>query len=241
MKIAILSDIHGNLEAFREVLRDLEEAQPEKIVCLGDAIGYGPDPEAVVRLLQSRSIPTLLGNHEWALRHPAHLEWFNPSARRSLERTLELLSPEAVRVVTGWPATLRLEEALCVHGCPPDSVIRYLFEVSQEEFPALFASYEEPLCFVGHTHQLLWVRWDGRRVSSGRFREDVLALDPSCRYIVNVGSVGQPRDGDNRAKYVLWDTQARTIHVRRLPYDIAKTAEKILALGFPRINADRLW
>ncbi|MEJ5366089.1 MAG: metallophosphoesterase family protein [Desulfosoma sp.] len=241
MKIAILSDIHGNLESFREVLRDLEEVRPEKIVCLGDAVGYGPDPEAVVRLLKSRGIPALLGNHEWALRHPEHLEWFNPSARRSLEKTLELLSPEAVRAVTRWPTTLRVEGALCVHGCPPDSVTRYLFEVSYEEFPALFSTYEEPLCFVGHTHQLLWVRWDGHEVTSGRFLEDLLELDPSGRYIVNVGSVGQPRDGDNRAKYVLWDTQARTIHVRRVPYDIAKTVEKILALGFPRINADRLW
>ncbi len=119
MKIAILSDIHGNLEAFREVIRDLDVVQPDRVVCLGDAVGYGPDPEAVVRLLQSRNIPTVLGNHEWALAHPLHLEWFNPSARRSLEITAELLSPELLRTVTAWPTTMHVEGALCVHGCPP--------------------------------------------------------------------------------------------------------------------------
>lgn len=241
MKMAILSDIHGNLEALREVLRDLEDTRPDHTVCLGDVVGYGPDPEAVVRLIQGHGISTILGNHEWALIHPAHLDWFNPSARLSLQRTAELLPPEMVRRLAQWPTTLRLEGALCVHGCPPDSVTRYLFEVPKEEFSVLFSLYEESLCFVGHTHQLLWVRWDGATVVSGRFQEDVLELDPSARYIINVGSVGQPRDGDNRAKYILWDTLGGTIQVRRVPYDIAKTAEKILALGFPRINADRLW
>lgn len=241
MRIAVLSDIHGNLEAFREVLRDLEVVQPDRVVCLGDAVGYGPDPETVVRLLQSHGIPTVLGNHEWALAHPNHLEWFNPSARLSLERTAELLSPEILRIVTAWPVTIHVEGALCVHGCPPDSVTRYLFEVVPEEFPVLFSTYAEPLCFVGHTHQLRWVRWDGDRGSSGRLLGEVLRLHPSDRYIINVGSVGQPRDGDNRAKYVVWDTTAQTVQVHRVPYDIAKTAEKILALGFPRINADRLW
>ncbi len=241
MKIAILSDIHGNLEAFREVLRDLEIVQPDRVVCLGDAVGYGPDPEAVVRLLQAHRIPSVLGNHEWALAHPLHLEWFNPSARLSLEKTAELLSPEVRRTVTTWPTTLHVEGSLCVHGCPPNSVTRYLFEVVPEELPGLFSAYPEPLCFVGHTHQLRWVRWDGHQVTSGWIRGEVLELHPADRYIINVGAVGQPRDGDNRAKYVVWDTEARTVRVHRVPYDIAKTVEKILALGFPRINADRLW
>ncbi len=241
MKVAVISDIHGNLEAFEEVLRDLEDTRPDRVVCLGDAVGYGPDPEAVVRLLQSHHIPCVLGNHEWALLHPAHLDWFNPSARRSLELTRELLSVEALRTVTSWPTTRREQDALCVHGCPPDSVTRYLFEVSFEEIPVLFSLYEDPVCFVGHTHQLRWVRWDGTRASSGRFQTDELKLDSSVRYIINVGSVGQPRDGDNRAKYVLWDTAAETVSVRRVSYEISKTVQKILALGFPRINADRLW
>lgn len=241
MNIAVLSDIHGNLEAFEAVLRDLKDTRPDAVVCLGDAVGYGPDPEAVVQLLQSQGIPSVLGNHEWALRHPEHLEWFNPSARRSLELTQKLLSPEGLRTVTAWPKTLHVEGALCVHGCPPDSVTRYLFELSMEELPELFSIYEAPVCFVGHTHQLLWVRWDEDQGRVGRFQADALTIDPAARYIINVGSVGQPRDGDNRAKYVLWNTESSTILVRRVSYEIAKTVEKILALGFPRINADRLW
>ncbi|ROQ90955.1 metallophosphoesterase family protein [Desulfosoma caldarium] len=241
MNIAVLSDIHGNLEAFEAVLRDLEDTRPDRVVCLGDAVGYGPDPEAVVRRLQSLRIPCVMGNHEWALMNPDYLEWFNPSARQSLELTRELLSPQGFRTVTAWPTTLHVEGALCVHGCPPQSVTRYLFEVVVEELPHLFSLYENPLCFVGHTHQLLWVRWDGNQGRIHRFRSDALHLQPSARYIVNVGSVGQPRDGDNRAKYVIWNTESSTIVVRRVAYDIAKTVQKILALGFPRINADRLW
>jgi diadenosine tetraphosphatase ApaH/serine/threonine PP2A family protein phosphatase len=241
MKIAVLSDIHGNLEAFTSVLDDLASTAPDRVVCLGDAIGYGPDPEEVVRILSRKGIPTLLGNHELAAIRPEYLDWFNPSARCSLERTLELLSPEVLDVLRTWPSVLEVEGALCVHGCPPDSITRYLFEVAAEDFPKLFGSYPHRLCFVGHTHALRWISWDGAALERGPLGGRPLKLQAHRRYILNVGSVGQPRDGDNRAKYVLWDTESDTVRVRCVPYDIAATAEKILALGFPRINADRLW
>ncbi|SMC21734.1 Predicted phosphodiesterase [Desulfacinum hydrothermale DSM 13146] len=241
MKIALLSDIHGNLEALRRVLEDAATQAPDRMICLGDAIGYGPEPDQVVRVLTRKGIPTLLGNHELATIRPEIRDWFNPSARRSLERTLELLSPQVLELLHTWPQVLERDNALFVHGCPPDSITRYLFEVSDEDFPHLFETYPHRLCFVGHTHVLRWISWDGTDLERGVPGPQPLKLLPERRYIVNVGSVGQPRDGDNRAKYVLWDTESDTIQVRCVPYDIAATAEKILALGFPRINADRLW
>jgi predicted phosphodiesterase len=241
MRLAVLSDIHGNLEAFTAVLADLDGEDIDAVLCLGDSIGYGPDPEPVVELVRARAIPSLLGNHELGVVDVKFLPWFNVNAQASLLLTRQILTRGTLDYCRQLPRVLEFEGCLCVHGCPPDSVTTYLFAVNAGRLQRLFAAMAQDLCFVGHTHELELVGFDGTRVARARLTRGTVALDTAHRFIVNVGSVGQPRDGDNHAKYVIWDASRRRLEVRYVPYDIAATAAKIVARGFPRVHAERLW
>ncbi|WP_449242665.1 metallophosphoesterase family protein [Desulfovibrio sp.] len=239
-KLAVLSDPHGNLEALRRVLEDMDAQGAEEAVCLGDAVGYGPEPEAVVRLLRERGIPQVMGNHEHGIADKAQMCRFNPQARQALERTACLLEPATAAFLSGLPRFIVRHGARFVHGCPPDRVNTYLYMIRDKALPALFGRFPEEICFVGHTHELALVEFDGTEARNLDLNGGKL-FEPGKRYIVNVGAVGQPRDGDNRAKYVLWEPEARKITVRRVAYDIQKTVDRMRELGMPEVYADRLW
>ncbi len=241
MRLAVISDIHGNLEAFREVLADLEQSRTDQVYCLGDNIGYGPEPEAVVRLLRQRQIPTVKGNHELGVSDPAYLHLFNATAQASLRLTRRLISADTCAFIEQLPTNLTQGECLMVHGCPPDSITRYLFELADEELLLLLKRLPQRLSFVGHTHDLELITYDGLELIRQPLGRGETPLRPGCRYLINVGSVGQPRDGNNNAKYVIYDDTSRLLEVRFIPYDISKTADKIIALGFPSFYAARLW
>ncbi|MCF8063069.1 MAG: metallophosphatase family protein [Deltaproteobacteria bacterium] len=241
MRIAVLSDIHGNLEALNEVLADLDRRGVDRTISLGDNVGYGPEPEAVVRTLRERDIPSVMGNHEWALGRPENLDWFNPTAREALVRTEALMSEASLSFCRSLPASLTLEGCRFVHGIPPDDVITYLFQADAVDLERTLTAMEEETCFVGHTHELLLVELGTRGIEVERLGEGRRALEGEGCRLINAGSVGQPRDGDNRAKYVIWDTEPRVLEVRFVSYDIRRTAEGIVAAGIPEIYADRLW
>jgi len=241
MRIAVISDIHGNLEAFRQVLKDMEQMGVEKMICLGDNIGYGPEPNEVVRLIDELDIPCTMGNHELGIVRPEYLEWFNDSSKQSLLITRSLLSQDTLYHIRGLEPFLVEAGALFVHGCPPDLITTYLFELTDVELEALFLRMDQRISFVGHTHNLKSVSFDGRTIHHFRLERGVADIGDNRRYIINIGSVGQPRDGNNNAKYVIWDSIRQEIEVRFVSYDIAKTASRILELGFPKINASRLW
>jgi predicted phosphodiesterase len=241
MKSAVISDIHGNLTAFKAVLEDIDRLEIDRVLCLGDNIGYGPEPEEVVRLLRSRGIPSVMGNHELAVVDEKSLKRFNPTAKQALLQTKSLLSGETLDFIRALPSVFKEDACLFVHGSPPDSINTYLFELSEENLKAKLQAMEEPLCMVGHTHDLEIVNYHDGKVSWKPLRPGKFQLNREWKYIINVGSVGQPRDPNNNAKYVVWDQEACILEVRYVAYDIQKTVEKILALGFPRIYADRLW
>lgn len=240
MRVAVISDIHANLEAFTEVLPDLERSGTDTVINLGDCIGYGPNPEEVVRLIRSRSIQTIMGNHELAIVRPEFLSWFNESARRSLLLTEGLISEDTRVWLTGLDASLAFQEGLFVHGLPPKSITEYLFEARDSRLAGVFERMEHRICFVGHTHLLELVSWQNGKVMRSDLGEGIIRLDPETRYIANIGSVGQPRDRTKDAKYAIWDTVEDTLEIRFVPYNALKTARKIIVLGFPGINADRL-
>jgi predicted phosphodiesterase len=241
MRLAIISDIHGNLEAFRQVLADIEQSAVDAAVCLGDNVGYGPEPQQVVELLRRHLIPSVMGNHELGVVDNTYFHWFNTPAQQSLVITRRLLTRETLEFIGKLPASLTVHGCLCVHGSPPDSAITYLYELSNTLLRSLFQNMREHLCFVGHTHELAVVRFDGLEVSSAALTEGLLDLEADHQYIINVGSVGQPRDGNNNAKYVIWDDARQSIEVRFIPYNIEATAKKIVQLGFPDHFARRLW
>jgi predicted phosphodiesterase len=241
MRIAVVSDIHGNLEALRQVLEDIDQSGVDSVVCLGDNIGYGPEPEGVVNLMRERNIPSVMGNHELAIVEPRYLDWMNPTARISVLLTQKFISQDTLDHMKSLKTSLAFHDSLCVHGCPPDSVTTYLFQVSRTSLEQIFCSMKEKICFVGHTHILEIIQFDSKKITRSRLSEGLFPLEAEHHYIINAGSVGQPRDNDNRAKYVIWDTSSRHVDVRYVAYDIAKTASRILELGFPEFNAQRLW
>lgn len=250
-RVAVISDVHGNLEALRSVLADIDTQGVTDVLNLGDMVGYGPEPEACVRLLRERGIPSVLGNHEHGLVEAQARGFFNAQAKKALDRTRQLLSDDSVMHFRTLPRTLEAFGALFVHGCPPGLVSKYLYELDDDALRETFGLYDHPLCFAGHTHDLERISFfPGPQPGAGRIERKHLAkgqttLSGRARHIVNVGSVGQPRDGNNKAKYVLWqpgeagaDTE---IEVRFVPYDIARTAARIVEVGLPTVYADRLW
>jgi diadenosine tetraphosphatase ApaH/serine/threonine PP2A family protein phosphatase len=241
VRVAIISDIHGNLEAFKSVLADMETVDVAGVACLGDNVGYGPEPEAVVNLIRNREIPCVMGNHELVLTKADRLSNMNPMARKSALMTRDLISSDTMDYMRRLKPSMHFHGALCVHGCPPASITKYLILLSREELIAVFRSMADRICFAGHTHELAFISFDGEEVFRDPLGRAERVFRKDRQYIVNVGSVGQPRDGDNRAKYVIWNLSRHTVHARFVPYDIGKTARKILALGLPEFNASRLW
>ena len=240
MRLAVISDIHGNLEAFREVLADIDRSRMDEVLCLGDNVGYGPEPEAVVQLLRERQIPSVKGNHELGVTDPSYFHWFNSMAQASLRLTHRLLSETTLACLADLPAYLILGECLAVHGCPPDSPTRYLFELADEELLILLKHLPQRLSFVGHTHELELVSCDGLELSRRELGAGLVPLHPEHRFLINVGSVGQPRDGDPRAAYGIYKPEEGTFSLKRVPYDIRSTQGKIVAAGLPTFLAARL-
>ncbi len=238
--VAVISDVHSNLEALRAVLEDIDALGVRRIVCLGDAIGYGPDPEAVVRLIRERSMPMVMGNHDQGVLSSDYLLWFNPESKTALKKNLDMLSGETRSYLAALPVSLSLWGGLFVHGRPPDIVSEYLHLTDDEVLAESFTLYDQQICFVGHCHFLLLLSYDGQHIKH-EILDKKVSLERGRRYIVSVGSVGQPRDGDGLAKYVLWDVEGRTVEPRRVSYDIEATAEKIIRAGLPLVFADRLW
>jgi len=238
---AVISDIHGNLEALEAVLEDVPDGV-EEIYCLGDVIGYGASPNECCESVRSYEMPVISGNHDLAVTDlSTDLAWFNPVAAAAIEWTREQLTPDNAEFLRTRPRMLQSEETLFVHGSVRDPD-EYILNgaVARANLAVLTADYPNvQVCFFGHTHVKTVVPSpDGP--SSGS--HDTLDLTSGGPYLVNPGSVGQPRDGDTFASYVLAEnTQDETrIAYRFVEYDVEKAQAKIRAAGLPRILADRL-
>ena len=240
VKVAVLADIHGNLEAFEAVSVDLRRQGAERVICLGDNIGYGPDPDEVVRRLRQLGYVSVLGNHEFALMDERGRRWLNFQAAENNIETEKLLSDENKDYCCKLPQFITCKNAHFVHGFPPDSVFRYLERQSDEKIAALFGSTLPTLFFIGHTHRLELVTGHKGVITRRDLGQETVVFEPDKKYIINCGSVGQPRDGDTRAKYFLWDSEKQQIEVRFIDYDKAATIKKIRDRGFPEAYAMRL-
>ena len=241
MRLAVISDIHGNWDAFQAVLNDMDTAVIDAVVCLGDNIGYGPEPNEVIDALRQHEIPSVLGNHEMAVLQPERLSWFNPTARQSLSLTIERLSESSRSYISRMESVMVAHECRFVHGFPPESVTTYYFELAEAATSEVFKMYAEQTCFIGHTHDLVRLAHRQDRLELEPLARGRLALEQGTRYIINAGSVGQPRDGENSAKYVIWDSDTRELDVRFVAYDIAANLKKIIYAGLTEIHARRLW
>ncbi|WP_319470310.1 metallophosphoesterase family protein [uncultured Pseudodesulfovibrio sp.] len=238
-RIAILSDVHGNLEALTQVLRDLDTLGHDTAVCLGDIVGYGPQPQECCDLLRERDMHVVMGNHEQGLINIHYLTAFNQPARDALRKTREMITEDTYQWLVSHSKSLVLHDCRFVHGTPPDSASDYIWK-HEKHMDAVFALFSEPVCFVGHTHDLVRFTFENNAAKKLPLPQGDTTLDPAQRHLVNIGAVGQPRDGDNRAKYAVYDTESHVLTVRYIPYDVEKTARLITAHGFHRGFADRL-
>jgi predicted phosphodiesterase len=241
MRLAVISDIHGNCDALKQVLADIDASDIDDTICLGDNIGYGPEPNEVIELLQERNIPSVVGNHELGVINPKFLSWFNQPARQSLEWTIRSLTENSLTFIHNLNNFILAHTCRFVHGTPPNSPVTYLFQLSHFKLKQVFERTSQRLCFVGHTHVLELITSGAKGVERAPLLESPVQLNEGKKYIINVGAVGQPRDGNNNAKYVIWDDADDSLEVRFVPYDIAAVVEKMLQAGLPEAHVLRLW
>jgi 4-amino-4-deoxy-L-arabinose transferase-like glycosyltransferase/diadenosine tetraphosphatase ApaH/serine/threonine PP2A family protein phosphatase len=236
MRYAIISDIHGNLEALEAALDDIKSQKCTDIVCLGDIVGYGANPKECLDLIRSLNIPVVKGNHDEYIGSDLDPEGFNDAAAEVVRWTRAQLTPEDREWLRNLPYFLVLAEFSIVHATL-DSPQRWGYTFEKLEAAANFANQETAICFFGHTHvPVAFIR--DTSVRGGTYTK--FRVEPAKKYFVNVGSVGQPRDGNPRAAYVIYDLPARTVELRRLNYDVATAQKKIRAAGLPEKLAERL-
>ena len=223
-------------------MEDIALQAIDKIITLGDNVGYGPEPECVVLRLNAENIDSLMGNHELALVSTSYFSRLNFIAQESLTITRSLLSPPSLQWLANLqPVILRHQARFC-HGCPPASITKYLYAPSKIRLARIFADYQEHLCFSGHTHMLHSFTLDqNHEITTQNLPVGLFQLQDDKRYLTIVGSVGQPRDTiNNKAKYAIWDTVNRSCEIRHVSYDVETTIELLKKHNFPIHNAQRL-
>lgn len=233
MAIGIISDIHGNLEAFSKALEYFKENRIDKIICLGDIVGYGPNPEECINLVRENCHVALMGNHDYAAIGLANIEYFNEYAKLATFWTQEKLSGKSKEFLKALPFTHVENGLLFVHASPknPSS---WDYVLSVDDANKQLKRFEEKICFIGHSHVPIIFS------ESNYFRKKEFLFTNNEKYIVNIGSLGQPRDGDPRCCFVVYDEEENKIEYIRLDYDIQKTYNKITNAGLPLFLAERL-
>jgi predicted phosphodiesterase len=236
MKYAIISDIHANLEGFQTVLADIQEQKCTHVVCLGDVVGYGANPKECLDIVRGMNIPVVKGNHDEYIGVEEDPEGFNDAAAEAVAWSRAQLLDDDRK----WLRDLkyfRIVANFSIVHATLDAPQRWGYVFEKLEAAASFTYQNTQVCFFGHTHvPLAFIRESGVRGGTySKFR-----VEQGKKYFVNVGSVGQPRDGDPRAGYVIYDLQQGTIELRRLAYDVATAQRKIRAAGLPDRLAERL-
>jgi len=247
MIYAILSDIHSNLEALLAVLEDVDKKNVKKICFLGDAVGYGPNPSDCWDIIKERCDIQVAGNHDIMVgKQSPEPQIIDPTSVSTLDWTRNRLGPRIKKELNGLPLEHSESGMLFVHGSPfGPAHWHYILDGNDAEKG--FASSNSPIIFVGHSHvPLIFKETEHRKFFGGETRkvevvsQETITLEKHHRYIINVGSVGQPRDGNPKAAYGAFNQETATYQLHRVPYDIEKTAGKIKQAGLPGEMGDRL-
>lgn len=240
MRILLLSDIHANLVALKAVIKDADRF--DRVWCLGDVVGYGPEPNACIDRLRKFDLICLAGNHDWAVLDKLDLKEFKPDARRAAIWTRNQLTPNSLDWLRALPERIPIQEGqfTLVHGSPRDPIWEYVLT------PAVartnFDYFETPICFFGHTHVPVLYRYHRaeRMATAEPLPEGFPVVLGPERVMINPGSVGQPRDGDPRAAYIMLDLETMTLTHHRVEYDIAATQAKMEQAKLPPRLIQRL-
>ncbi len=240
MRYAIFSDIHGNLQALQTVLADIREKKPDLLICLGDLVGYGASPNECIDEARASGAEILAGNHDHAATGQLDIQYFNDFARAAILWTRATLSDERLDFLAALPYVVRHPGVLAVHASPLDPEA-WEYVLSLSEAARQIRAYEESICFIGHSHYPGLYCVKGGHVDELDLPDnEVVTLSRDCRYLVNVGSVGQPRDNDPRAAWALYDQVKGEVTLNRLDYDIDAAQSLILDAELPPFLASRL-
>jgi diadenosine tetraphosphatase ApaH/serine/threonine PP2A family protein phosphatase len=238
-RIGFLSDIHSNLAALEAVIDDAGPV--DSWYCMGDIVGYGPYPNQCIELLRELGTVSIRGNHDDGVLDPGRMSWFNSIAGVALKWTAQHLTPESREFIAALPEGLVLDSFQLVHGSLREPLSEYVLSANVAR--ASIALLQKPVCFIGHTHvpsSFESVTVDESVSAVHRLADDEVSLTSEARFILNPGSVGQPRDGDPRAAYGILDLESQTFTWRRVVYPIKETQDAMHKQNLPRPLIDRL-
>ncbi len=242
MRLALISDIHSNVQALEQVLARLDQEQVDLVLNLGDLVGYNANPNECVELLQSRPVLSLAGNHDLALLNVELAQHFNIIAYQAIIWAQSEVRPEFLEFFQDLPPTREGQDYLACHGTPTsaDSYINHHFQ-GKKVLKTLDKGLKLRVCFFGHTHRrALWYKDIRGKVATQPVGSGKILLEPTWHYLINPGSVGQPRDGNPEASYAIFDDQEFSIHYKSVAYDVAAAQNSILQAGLPEFLAERL-
>ncbi|HEX7474991.1 MAG TPA: metallophosphoesterase family protein [Dehalococcoidales bacterium] len=238
MKYAILADIHANLTALEAVIQDIQgRGGVDEMWCLGDIVGYGPDPRQCIDLIRQRCSACVAGNHDWATIRKIGTVEFNLAAGEAIEWTRKQVRPEDVEYLESLPLTIEIGDFTLTHGSPHDPIWEYV--LSEAEARENLKSFKTRYCLVGHSHLPLLFECEKSCTLSEPADGTMIKLGKK-RLIINPGSVGQPRDNDPRASYAVYNEEPGTITLHRVKYDIAAVQLRMGTAGLPEKLIDRL-
>jgi predicted phosphodiesterase len=238
MRYGIFSDIHSNLEAFNAVIEAYRKESIDKYLCIGDVVGYAANPKECTNLVKEISMITIAGNHDWAVVNLFSVDCFNPLAAQAIFWAKRNLDNNSVHFLESLRLVFKNEDLTLVHGTlnSPESFHYMLDSFIAEDS---FSSMETNICFIGHTHVPgIFIKDKDSKVHY--CDQEYINIKPQEKYIINVGSVGQPRDNNPKASFCLYDTDKKEVRIKRVDYNIETARRKIINAGLPNFLGDRL-
>lgn len=236
-RVGIFSDIHGNLQALQAVLAELKNESVDLIICCGDVVGYGGNPNQCIDVLRENKIPTIAGNHDFAALSLIDITYFNDIAREAIMWTRNELTPENTEFLKVLPLSIELEDMLFVHASP-NTPENWNYVITMGQARTSFQYFTQKVCFIGHSHTPFIVENNNGELACPESPH--ITCGKNLRYLVNVGSVGQPRDRNPDACYAIYDREMDTLEIRRTVYDIPEAQSSIVERGLPPELAERL-
>jgi predicted phosphodiesterase len=238
MKYGFFSDVHANLEALKACIIDFRSEKLDKVYFLGDAVGYGPNPDECIKLIDEIAEVKLMGNHDYAALGLMETEYFNQYAAESMGWTKNSISEKTMEIMSDFELTHIIGEILLVHSSPREPE-NWHYILDMEDAEENFEFFTQKICLLGHTHRP-YIVFKSDSEEAVLSKETEVIIEPEYRYLVNIGSVGQPRDGDPRSCYLIYDTEAGTLSLKRVQYDVKSTQKVMAEIGLPEYLIDRL-
>ena len=238
MKFAFFSDVHANLTALKAAILDFRTEKIDRIFFLGDAVGYGPNPNQCAELIDEVSEVKLMGNHDYAALGLMETDYFNQYAAESMNWTINSLSKKTIEILSDFEISAEIDKFMLVHASPKEPQ-QWHYILGMDDVEENFSHFDKQVCLVGHTHRpfIIYTAEDGNCMISHKDEEKIL---DDRRYLINIGSIGQPRDSDPRSCYAIYDSDTAIIRLKRVAYDLGETQQQMVKLGLPEYLIERL-